>query len=1076
MPDIIALKNRVRAAIKANNNQEITGPVLQECLLDIIDELNENTGEETSRAQGAEANLGQRILEGDSTLLGRINSETSRAQEAENSLSQGISNESQARSNGDNTLLGKINSETSRAQEAENSLSQEISNESQARSDGDSTLLGKINSETSRAQEAEDNLSQRINTLNTLINAGYLYAGIATPVTVPSSTSAKIFYIAVEGGTYTSFGNINVTQGINIIYKSGNAWSVAQVVGIDNELIAGSDNLVKSGGIIRLLSPYIDYVTYNVGSGGVLVTYFITSGNSYSIKNNFGNAAIVVTRATPDGEGIDRVDLSTGAEISFTATGNASYLYIYSQTSGSIDVRSLSTGSNLLNAIKDNTLTGTYTSGNINQKTVSGLYKGPAGNILLVRENAGVIWQNEMITSTDGTYMYIRHRKYANSAWTDWIVDYMGSNNNYAILYSPTSASMPNVTANSITIYGGSRFVWNGGYVTAESLVDYDATAGSLTLDVSRATVGATIYKGILNPTSRKVSILPLADSYDAYHNILLFVGTNTDKIWCSLNGKVDGVSKYNNTSEVAEVFHTGIMPNYNTIDNTIEFSSFTCFITPSGRYRVNDMAGFSDDKLAVDVSSTPSFKLLLDKNSNSLVVASVADNAYDPADYALIMTGRTNNRYFSIPVAIDGLGAPQQIEQLYNNSYGESDNINQVECTNVDMIWTWWSWPSAVVSHISNERLFFGYTDASGHVGICEYDPAREAYIKHNLRKNDYVDDHNSSAVYEDADGKLYFFSDGLHGKYRNFHYRIAKGIENPSNFGGDALYNIGGQCVYTQVHKIGSRWYVFSRKNAMSWIYVSTEDFVTWTEPKVVVYADVQWYCIFKPVVGNDTLLRFVSYSNPTAGDSSIRLAYIDLDDDSIYDADGVTLLGTAGTGVNKEDMSVIIPATSPKKIRLQDLAITAMDDVVVSYYDMESYDGVAQYKVYRNGTIINTAVSDRAIGFSYHGGQIFVGDNKDKIVLSRYDSESDYDIIETYHYSNGQYIFSHEYHRTKVDGVPPQAGARNIREGRPKTDTSGKYIITHIGYLKYKSAEGEAPNYTVFATDAAVYKIID
>ena len=42
MADTTALKNRIRAAIKANDNQEITGPVLQQSLLDIIDELDLN--------------------------------------------------------------------------------------------------------------------------------------------------------------------------------------------------------------------------------------------------------------------------------------------------------------------------------------------------------------------------------------------------------------------------------------------------------------------------------------------------------------------------------------------------------------------------------------------------------------------------------------------------------------------------------------------------------------------------------------------------------------------------------------------------------------------------------------------------------------------------------------------------------------------------------------------------------------------------------------------------------------------------------------------------------------------------
>ena len=42
MADTTALKNRIRAAIKTNDNQEITGPVLQQALLDIVDELDLN--------------------------------------------------------------------------------------------------------------------------------------------------------------------------------------------------------------------------------------------------------------------------------------------------------------------------------------------------------------------------------------------------------------------------------------------------------------------------------------------------------------------------------------------------------------------------------------------------------------------------------------------------------------------------------------------------------------------------------------------------------------------------------------------------------------------------------------------------------------------------------------------------------------------------------------------------------------------------------------------------------------------------------------------------------------------------
>ena len=43
MADTTALKNRIRAAIKSNDNQEITGPVLQQALLDMVDELSGDT-------------------------------------------------------------------------------------------------------------------------------------------------------------------------------------------------------------------------------------------------------------------------------------------------------------------------------------------------------------------------------------------------------------------------------------------------------------------------------------------------------------------------------------------------------------------------------------------------------------------------------------------------------------------------------------------------------------------------------------------------------------------------------------------------------------------------------------------------------------------------------------------------------------------------------------------------------------------------------------------------------------------------------------------------------------------------
>ena len=132
MADTTALKNRIRAAIKANDNQEITGPILQQTLLDIVDELD---------------------------------------------------------------------------------LNPELENEASLRQQGD-TQLGNL-----------------INGIKDNIDNGYVYTGIATPSTVP--VGGKVFYMAVQAGTYTNFGDIAVAEGITILKYNGTLWVKEQVLFTD---------------------------------------------------------------------------------------------------------------------------------------------------------------------------------------------------------------------------------------------------------------------------------------------------------------------------------------------------------------------------------------------------------------------------------------------------------------------------------------------------------------------------------------------------------------------------------------------------------------------------------------------------------------------------------------------------------------------------------------------------------------------------------------------------------------------------------------------------------------------------
>ena len=216
MADFTALKNTIETYIKQNGNEEITGNILQEVLLAMVETL------------------------GDSAI---------------NDLITALSNEVTARQNADGTLQTNIN------------------NEATARGNADTALGGRIDGEITNRQNADTALQNAINGINTKLAEGYVYAGIATPSTNPSTPTGKVFYFATAAGTYTNFLDNNsaaliVTQGINILKFNGTAWSQEQILAIDAVLTAGSHNLSESGGVLEsiernaLQEIYINQNTY----------------------------------------------------------------------------------------------------------------------------------------------------------------------------------------------------------------------------------------------------------------------------------------------------------------------------------------------------------------------------------------------------------------------------------------------------------------------------------------------------------------------------------------------------------------------------------------------------------------------------------------------------------------------------------------------------------------------------------------------------------------------------------------------------------------------------------------------
>ena len=87
-------------------------------------------------------------------------------------------------------------------------------------------VQGKGNSLTSAMSQkaVTDEFGTIQDAIASIVNAGYVFAGVATPSTNPGTPEAKVFYIAKGKGTYTNFGGLEVTEDEVVVLKYDTAW------------------------------------------------------------------------------------------------------------------------------------------------------------------------------------------------------------------------------------------------------------------------------------------------------------------------------------------------------------------------------------------------------------------------------------------------------------------------------------------------------------------------------------------------------------------------------------------------------------------------------------------------------------------------------------------------------------------------------------------------------------------------------------------------------------------------------------------------------------------------------------
>lgn len=128
-----------------------------------------------------------------------------------------------------------------------------------------------------------------IKTVADKLAEGYLYKGIATAATDPSTPSTKVFYIATAAGTYTNFANTQVSEGITILKYDGTNWTKEQVLFLDGGVFdisaynLSGDPLAptKYADLEAALGTNGANIPAAIRKGGMSVKFVRTSDNTY---------------------------------------------------------------------------------------------------------------------------------------------------------------------------------------------------------------------------------------------------------------------------------------------------------------------------------------------------------------------------------------------------------------------------------------------------------------------------------------------------------------------------------------------------------------------------------------------------------------------------------------------------------------------------------------------------------------------------------------------------------------------------------------------------------------------------
>ena len=129
-------------------------------------------------------------------------------------------------------------------------------------------------------------LQHTLNSIVSVIGANYQFAGVATPSTNPGTPDQNVFYVAMQGGTYTNFNATALPDGISLLMWNG-SWS-SQVISYNDGGVFDISVYKSTGGTLATFADLAAALGTNGANvpvaarkGGMSVRFVQSSDNKY---------------------------------------------------------------------------------------------------------------------------------------------------------------------------------------------------------------------------------------------------------------------------------------------------------------------------------------------------------------------------------------------------------------------------------------------------------------------------------------------------------------------------------------------------------------------------------------------------------------------------------------------------------------------------------------------------------------------------------------------------------------------------------------------------------------------------